>query len=160
MSCYFYRTKSALKIRCYAVKDRRGNPAAEGDGDRPGSPGPRGPRGEKGQKGEQGKSISSPSFIEAPAEKTVKEGQTAILKCTVDGYPQPRVTWSRKRSTLPIGRHVMGPSNALILKNVRPEDSGIYSCSAENLLGSANASGQLKVQCEFTEFESFKSLTS
>ena len=86
-----------------------------------GSPGPRGPRGEKGQKGEQGKSISSPSFIEAPAEKTVKEGQTAILKCTVDGYPQPRVTWSRKRSTLPIGRHVMGPSNALILKNVRPD---------------------------------------
>ena len=33
MSCYFYRTKSALKIRCYAVKDRRGNPAAEGDGE-------------------------------------------------------------------------------------------------------------------------------
>ena len=135
----------------------KGDPGVEGN---VGSPGPRGPRGEKGQKGEQGKSISSPSFIEAPAEKTVKEGQTAILKCTVDGYPQPRVTWSRKRSTLPIGRHVMGPSNALILKNVRPEDSGIYSCSAENLLGSANASGQLKVQCEFTEFESFKSLTS
>ena len=135
----------------------KGDPGVQGN---VGSPGPRGPRGEKGQKGEQGKSISSPSFIEAPAEKTVKEGQTAILKCTVDGYPQPRVTWSRKRSTLPIGRHVMGPSNALILKNVRPEDSGIYSCSAENLLGSANASGQLKVQCEFTEFESFKSLTS
>ena len=124
-----------------------------------GSPGPRGPRGEKGQKGEKGKSISPPFFIEAPAEKTVKEGQTAILKCTVDGYPQPRVTWSRKRSTLPIGRHVMGPSNALILKNVRPEDSGIYSFSAENLLGSVSASVQLTVQCKFPEIESFKSLS-
>ena len=134
----------------------KGDPGVQGN---VGSPGPRGPRGEKGQKGEQGKSISSPSFIEAPAEKTVKEGQTAILKCTVDGYPQPRVTWSRKRSTLPIGRHVMGPSNALILKNVRPEDSGIYSCSAENLLGSVSASVQLTVQCKFPEIESFNSLS-
>ena len=114
-----------------------------------GPPGARGPRGEKGQKGEQGKSISAPFFIEAPAEKTVKKGQTAILKCTVDGYPQPRVTWFRKRSALPVGRYVTGPSNALILKDVKPEDTGIYSCSAENLLGSANASAQLTVQCKF-----------
>ena len=116
-------------------------------------PGPRGPRGEKGQKGEQGKSISAPFFIEAPSEKTVKEGQTAILKCTVDGYPQPRVTWARKRSTLPARRHVTGPSNALIIRNVRPEDTGIYICSAENLLGSANAAAQLKVQCKFPEYK-------
>ena len=134
----------------------KGDPGVQGN---VGPPGPRGLRGEKGQKGEQGRSISAPFFIEPPAEKTVKEGQTAILKCTVDGYPQPRVTWSRKRSTLPIGRHVMGPSNALILKNVRPEDSGIYSCSAENLLGSVNASVQLTVQCKFPEIESFKSLS-
>ena len=134
----------------------KGDPGVQGN---VGPPGPRGLRGEKGQKGEQGRSISAPFFIEPPAEKTVKEGQTAILKCTVDGYPQPRVTWSRKRSTLPIGRHVMGPSNALILKNVRPEDSGNYSCSAENLLGSINASVQLTVQCKFPEFEFFKSLS-
>ena len=124
----------------------KGDPGVQGD---VGSPGPRGPQGEKGQKGEQGKSISAPFFIEAPAEKTVKEGQTAVLKCTVDGYPQPRVTWSRKRLTLPAGRHVTGPSNALILKNLGPEDTGIYICSAENLLGSVNASVQLTVQCEF-----------
>ena len=120
-----------------------------------GPPGPRGPRGEKGQKGEQGKSISAPFFIEAAAEKTVKEGQTAVLKCEADGYPPPRVTWSRKRLPLPAGRHVTGPSKALILKNLEPEDTGIYSCSAENLLGSVNASVQLTVQCEFHEVSSF-----
>ena len=124
----------------------KGDSGVQGD---VGPPGPRGPQGEKGQKGEQGKSISAPFFIEAPAEKTVKEGQTAILKCTVDGYPQPRVTWSRERSTLPVGRYVTRPSNALILKDVKPEDVGIYSCSAENLLGSVNASAQLTVQCKF-----------
>ena len=124
----------------------KGDSGVQGD---VGPPGPRGPRGEKGQKGEQGKSISAPFFIEAPAEKTVKEGQTVVLKCTVDGYPQPRVTWSRERTTLPLGRYVTGPSNALILKDVKPEDTGIYSCSAENLLGSVNASAQLTVQCKF-----------
>ena len=124
----------------------KGDSGVQGD---VGPPGPRGPRGEKGHKGEQGKSISAPFFIEAPAEKTVKEGQTVVLKCTVDGYPQPRVTWSRERTTLPLGRYVTGPSNALILKDVKPEDTGIYSCSAENLLGSVNASAQLTVQCKF-----------
>ena len=131
----------------------KGDPGVQGN---VGPPGPRGPRGEKGQKGENGKSISAPFFIEAPGEKTVKEGQTAILKFTVDGYPQPRVTWSRKRSTLLAGRHVTGPSNALILKNVRPEDTGIYSCSAGNLLGRVNASVQVTVQCKFPESVSFK----
>ena len=124
----------------------KGDPGVQGN---VGLPGPRGPRGEKGEKGEKGKSISAPFFIEAPAEKTVKEGQTAILKCTVDGYPQPRVRWSRERTTLPLRRYVTGPSKALILKDVKPEDTGIYSCSAENLLGSANASAQLTVQCKF-----------
>ena len=124
----------------------KGDPGVQGN---VGPPGPRGPRGEKGEKGEKGKSISAPFFIEAPAEKTVKQGQTAILKCTVDGYPQPRVTWFRKRLGLPVGRYVTGPSNALILKDVKPEDTGIYSCSAENLLGSSNASAQLTVQCKF-----------
>ena len=127
----------------------RGDPGIAGD---TGPPGPRGPQGEKGEKGDQGKSISSPRVIEAPVEKTVNEGQTAVLKCLADGYPHPSVSWSRKNSSLPVGRHVMRPSSTLIIKNVKPEDAGIYSCSAQNVLGIANASVQLNVQCEFHEF--------
>ena len=114
-----------------------------------GPPGPRGPPGVKGEKGEQGKSISSPRFIEFPVGTTVNEGQTAVLKCTADSYPPPNVTWSNRNSSLPVGRYVIGSNNALILKHVRPEDAGIYSCRAQNLLGSAIVSAQLKVQCEF-----------
>ena len=72
----------------------RGDPGIAGD---TGPPGPRGPQGEKGEKGDQGKSISSPRVIEAPVEKTVNEGQTAVLKCLADGYPHPSVSWSRKK---------------------------------------------------------------
>ena len=48
--------------------------------------------------------------------------------------------------------NITGPSNALIIKDVKPGDAGIYSCIAENILGRANASTQLTVQCKFLEF--------
>ena len=51
-------------------------------------------------------------------------------------------------SRLPVGRHKVESSGALILKDVRPGDQGVYSCEAKNLLGSVNASAKLTVQCK------------
>ena len=110
----------------------------------PGPVGPRGPPGAKGAKGEPGKSISTPSLLHRPVETTVNKSQTAILKCTADGNPSPQVTWSK------VGRHVVESGGALIVKNVRPGDEGVYRCRAENLLGSVNASVKLTVRCRLT----------
>ena len=124
----------------------KGDPGVQGN---VGLPGPRGPQGEKGQKGEEGRSLSPPVLIEIPLKKTVNEGKKAILNCKADGNPTPRVTWSKKNSSLPVGRHVVEPSSALIMRNVTKEDAGIYTCSAQNTLGSVNASTQLNVQCKY-----------
>ena len=102
-------------------------------------PGPIGPRGPPGEKGAPGQSISAPSLLQQPVETTVNESQTAILKCTAVGNPPPKVTWSKVNSSLPVGRHVVESSGALILQDVRPEDEGQYTCNAENLLGNINA---------------------
>ena len=51
-------------------------------------------------------------------------------------------------------------SNALVIKKVKPEDTGIYSCSAENMLGSVNASAQLTVQCKCHECSILKQATN
>lgn len=121
----------------------------KGDLGIPGNPGPArptGPPGEKGAKGEAGKSISAPSLLQRPAKKTTNESQTAIFKCTVDGNPLPQVTWSKLNSSLPVGRHVVQSSGVLIVKDVRPDDEGVYSCTTKNLLGSVNASAKLIVQ--------------
>ncbi|KAL9975858.1 hypothetical protein ACROYT_G013072 [Oculina patagonica] len=121
----------------------------KGDIGVPGDPGPVGPRGPtsmKGNKGEPGQSISAPSLLQRPVGMTVNESQTAILKCTADGYPTPKVTWSKRNSTLTVGRHVVESSDALIVKDVRPGDEGVYSCKAENLLGQVIASAKLTVQ--------------
>lgn len=120
-----------------------------GDPGFPGDIGPPGPRGPQGVKGERGKTVSAPFLQEPLAGMTVNEGQTAILKCTADGHPPPQVSWSKVNSSLPVGRHVVESSGALIVKNVKSEDDGVYSCRAENLLGSVNASAKLTVQCEF-----------
>ena len=114
----------------------------------PGPVGPRGPPGEKGVKGEPGRSISAASLLQRPLETTVNESQTAILKCTADGNPIPLVTWSKINCSLPVGRHVVESSGALIVKNVTPKDKGVYSCKAENLLGRVNTTAKLKVQCK------------
>ena len=123
----------------------------KGDLGAPGEPGPagsRGPPGMKGAKGEPGQSISTPSLVQRPVGTRVNESQTAILKCTADGNPPPKVTWSKLYSSLPAKRHVIEPSGALIVKDVRPGDDGVYSCRAENLLGSVNTSAKLTVQCK------------
>ena len=61
----------------------------------PGPVAPRGPPGEKGVKGEPGQSISAPSLLQRPVEATVNESRTANLKCTADGNPSSKVTWSK-----------------------------------------------------------------
>ena len=119
----------------------------KGDLGEKGDSGPTGLRGlpgQKGFKGEPGKSISAPSLLQRPVETTVNESQTAILKCVADGR---QVTWSKVSSSLPIGRHLTTIS-ALIMKDVRAEDDGLYRCRAENLLGSVNVTAKLSVQCK------------
>ena len=129
----------------------QGAKGIKGDIGVPGEPGPMGPRGPpgiKGGKGEPGQSISAPSLVQRPVGMRANESQTAILKCTVHGNPSPKVTWSKLNSSLPVGRHVIEPSGALIVKDVIPGDDGVHSCRAENLLGSVNASAKLTVQCK------------
>ena len=128
----------------------QGHMCLKGDLGVPGDPDPAGPPGlpgQKGVKGEPGKPISALSLLQRPVETTVNESQTAILKCVADGNPTPQVTWSKLNSSLPAGRHMI-TSSALIVKDVRSEDDGVYRCRAENLLGSINATAKLIVQCK------------
>ena len=129
----------------------QGPTGVKGDVGIPGDPGPMGPIGPpgvKGAKGEPGQSISAPSLLQRPVGITVNESQMAALKCAVDGSPRPRVTWSKVNSSLPTGRHVVKSSGALIVKDIRPLDDGVYICRAENLLGQVNVSVKLTVQCK------------
>ena len=138
----------------HGPKGLQGPTGIKGDLGLPGSPGPAGPsgpRGLKGIKGEPGKSISAPSLLQRPKDTTINVTKTAILKCTADSNPIPKITWSKFKSVLPVGRHVIESSGALIVRDVRPGDDGIYSCKAENILGWTKAYAKLTVQCKYEE---------
>ncbi|XP_029776920.1 hemicentin-2, partial [Suricata suricatta] len=75
----------------------------------------------------------------ATQEHSVLEGQEVRLDCEADGQPPPDVAWLKDGS--PLGQGV-GPhlrfyldSGALVLKGLRAEDSGAYTCVAHNVAG-------------------------
>lgn len=75
-------------------------------------------------------------------------GQELVLHCTVEGNPQPSITWLRKGRVLPS----FEPSHRLVLSDVQEEDSGDYTCLASNSVGSTEKQFDVKVIgrcCEF-----------
>ena len=59
-----------------------------------------------------------------------------------------KVTWTKRNSSLPVGRHQVESSGSLVLKNVVSADEGAYVCEAENILGSVKVTARLDVQGE------------
>lgn len=73
------------------------------------------------------------------------------LVCRVGGDPLPEVFWRRVEppGDLPLGRMALEEkSQVLRIHHVAPEDQGMYSCQAENPVGSVAANISLLVHCE------------
>ena len=84
-----------------------------------------------------------------------------MITCEALGYPPPTVVWSRTNGTLsdrvsvsdnvsvPTGYgNVTRVSVNLTITNASREDTGVYTCSANNSVGSDNKSIIITVQCE------------
>ena len=133
-----------------------GSPGKSGKQGIMGPVGPKGPKGQKGEvgpagmpgaKGEPGESISAPVVAVSPARLTVNETGSASFQCSVSGNPSPAIVW-RKLDKQSVRRMSGTSGGTLLLKNVKESDSGVYRCSAENILGQAQAQAQLVVNGE------------
>ncbi|KAI8505427.1 hypothetical protein Bbelb_166160 [Branchiostoma belcheri] len=60
---------------------------------------------------------------------TVQRGSDVLLECVASGFPTPSVTWRTDQGQLHKAKRVL---DNLLLKDVQPDDAGIYTCSAEN----------------------------
>ena len=101
-----------------------------------------------GTKGEPGESISSPAVVVSPVTLTVKEGGTASFQSSASGNPEPAVTWSKVKSQSEITQSAVS-GGKLELKKVTESDSGVYQCSATNILGNSQEVVRLAVNSEF-----------
>ena len=113
-----------------------------------GQKGDTGTAGMKGAKGEPGESVATPTVAVSPAKMTVNESKTAFFQCSVSGNPKPVSTWSKLEGK---SEKILSATTdgKLILLNAAGSDSGVYKCSASNILGQAQALVRLVVNGKF-----------
>ena len=89
------------------------------------------------------------------------ESNLTAITCEALGYPPPTVVWSRINGILsdrvsvsdsvsvPTGNgNVTRVSVNLTITNASREDTGVYTCSANNSIGSDNRNVSITVQCK------------
>ena len=74
--------------------------------------------------------VSLPVFtVKPPGKVSAATGDTLTLNCSATGDPRPVISWKRQGAALPVGRsHTT--NDALIIRDFREEDAGIYICVA------------------------------
>lgn len=91
-----------------------------------------------------------PSFLKTPMDLTIRTGTMARLECAAEGHPSPQIAWQKDGGTdFPAARerrmHVMPDDDIFFIANVKTEDMGVYSCTAQNAAGSMSANATLTV---------------
>ncbi|XP_061689794.1 leucine-rich repeats and immunoglobulin-like domains protein 2 isoform X2 [Syngnathoides biaculeatus] len=91
-----------------------------------------------------------PSFLKTPMDLTIRTGTMARLECAAEGHPSPQIAWQKDGGTdFPAARerrmHVMPDDDIFFIANVKTEDMGVYSCTAQNAAGSLSANAMLTV---------------
>uniref|UniRef100_H3B970 Leucine rich repeats and immunoglobulin like domains 3 n=1 Tax=Latimeria chalumnae TaxID=7897 RepID=H3B970_LATCH len=91
-----------------------------------------------------------PSFTKMPMDLTIRAGTMARLECAADGHPIPQIAWQKDGGTdFPAARerrmHVMPEDDVFFIVDVKIEDIGVYSCTAQNSAGTVSANATLTV---------------
>nr|XP_061786474.1 immunoglobulin-like and fibronectin type III domain-containing protein 1 [Nerophis lumbriciformis] len=94
---------------------------------------------------------STPDFVRKPMAMTVHEGKRAFFKATVEGDPQPTVTWGRGKEELinsdefRIKFNEKSRECLLEIPSVKAEYAEVYKCFVTNEYGQAVCNATLKV---------------
>uniref|UniRef100_A0A1A9WDU3 Ig-like domain-containing protein n=1 Tax=Glossina brevipalpis TaxID=37001 RepID=A0A1A9WDU3_9MUSC len=91
-----------------------------------------------------------PSFMQIPSNLTVDTGDTARLVCSAAGDPMPDIALQKfGASDFPAATErrlqVIREENAFVITNAKPNDSGIYTCTAESAAGDISINASLLV---------------
>ncbi|XP_072319570.1 basement membrane-specific heparan sulfate proteoglycan core protein-like [Eucyclogobius newberryi] len=76
----------------------------------------------------------------------VRIGDPLSVECSTMGRPRPKLTWKRQGSTLQLVTTTTSDVNTIQWPAVRPEDSGVYLCRAENTEGMSEVKVEIIVE--------------
>ena len=90
-------------------------------------------------------------LIATPLDTTtilIHEGMNRTFTCKATGYPIPNVIWHRVNGSLTdrvsVSENILtgggGSTANLVIRNASREDTGIYTCTANNSIGSDSRS--------------------
>ena len=101
----------------------------------------------------------APNVTDISDNQTVTSPAPVSFNCTVDSYPPSTITWLHNgadvqaapprvtNSTVPVDNRTQ--ESTLTLLNTTAEDTGTYTCSAVNSVGSGNMTTELQVLGEW-----------
>ncbi|XP_012542170.2 titin isoform X3 [Monomorium pharaonis] len=94
--------------------------------------------------------LVEPRFISPITGMIVDQGANVILEGIIDGFPQPKILWSKNGQELTLKDNIKisyaHNHVKLELKNVNANDAGRYTCTASNDIGSASSTSDLVVK--------------
>lgn len=100
--------------------------------------------------------MQAPNFTKSLEPVTVKEGEEAVFSVTFDGSPNPAVTWYRYSFPVKDSKDfkilTTDTGSTLTITKTCADDSGIFTCLLENIIGSTKSSSNLNVMEEGQEY--------
>ncbi|KAI4812565.1 hypothetical protein KUCAC02_023941 [Chaenocephalus aceratus] len=101
--------------------------------------------------------MAAPVFTKSLQDLLASEGQLVVLECRVKGVPSPRVDWYRDGTFIEdspehriLQKKPRSPAESedictLVIAEVFPEDSGMFTCTASNTYGTVSSAAALRV---------------
>ncbi|XP_053730689.1 myopalladin [Synchiropus splendidus] len=102
--------------------------------------------------------MAAPVFTKSLQDIHASEGQLVVLECRVKGAPSPRVDWYQEGRIITdspdfriLQKKPRSPAEpeeicTLVIAEVFPEDSGLFTCTASNKYGTVSSTATLNVK--------------
>uniref|UniRef100_A0A3B4ZI22 Myopalladin n=1 Tax=Stegastes partitus TaxID=144197 RepID=A0A3B4ZI22_9TELE len=102
--------------------------------------------------------MAAPVFTKSLQDFLASEGQLVVLECRVKGVPSPGVDWYRDGKLIEdspdfriLQKKPRSPAESeeictLVIAEVFPEDSGMFTCTANNKYGTVSSTAALRVK--------------
>ena len=91
-------------------------------------------------------SLSEPVFskdtIKTTKDITLDSGDSVSLLCSASSVPEPQVSWYKNNELF----RDSGLGSTLAINKVSAKDSGVYTCVAQNMVGSASVKYRVRVR--------------